>query len=45
LLLVIVVTSIRHLHAHTFHNSRAHRMVAHALAPPLMKEPSPSKAR
>ena len=27
LLLVIVVTSIRHLHAHTFHSSRAHRMV------------------
>ena len=41
--LVIVVTSIRHLHAHTFHNSRAHRMVAHALAP--SDEGVPSKAR
>ena len=43
LLLVIVVTSIRHLHAHTFHSSRAHRMVAHALAP--SDEGAPSKAR
>ena len=43
LLLVIVVTSIRHLHAHTFHSSRAHRMVAHALAP--SDEVAPSKAR
>ena len=43
LLLVIVVISIRHLHAHTFHSSRAHRMVAHALAP--SDEGAPSKAR
>ena len=43
--LVIVVTSIRHLHAHTFHSSRAHRMVAHTLSSSSSDKGAPSKAR
>ena len=45
LLLVIVVTSIHHLHAHTFHSSRAHRMVAHTLSSSSSDKGAPSKAR